>query len=221
MYDMKKIDTNSGYDYKKLFSSSKNKECLETVGKDEDGNYILHISSDDKSEKTDEYYVLTDEEYDGYLDKARKEHLVSIFAYGRLERKNKPPFSEKKITDFEIITLHTSGMRGSYEHEIVLKGEEAEVSFYGIRYTNKEDKRVLEKRASCPADEIIDVLNKCRVLSWDGFYGPHPKGVLDGIMFRFSAVVNGGRKISAHGSQNFPKHYRDFTDFLYNILNGK
>jgi hypothetical protein len=39
-------------------------------------------------------------------------------------------------------------------------------------------------------------------------------------MFDFSATVNGGVEISARGSQNFPRHYRDFTDGLYGFLNN-
>ncbi|MBO4411374.1 MAG: hypothetical protein J5794_04230 [Lachnospiraceae bacterium] len=45
--------------------------------------------------------------------------------------------------------------------------------------------------------------------------------MLDGIMFRLEAFVNGGRRIFADGSQNFPKHYRELTDWLYQTLNRK
>ena len=38
-------------------------------------------------------------------------------------------------------------------------------------------------------------------------------------MFSFTATVNGGRRLNADGSNNFPKHYRDFTDVLYRMLN--
>ncbi|MCR5835255.1 MAG: hypothetical protein K6G88_01970 [Lachnospiraceae bacterium] len=134
---------------------------------------------------------------------------------------------EKNITDktifsFEIVTLHTSGMRFVSEHEILVKGGKAEISLYGIRFSHgeNEDRRVLEKRAICSIDEVLKLLNDCKLLSWDGFDGPHPKNVLDGTMFRLNAVVNGDKTISAQGSQNFPKHYRDFTDGLYNLLNN-
>ena len=39
-------------------------------------------------------------------------------------------------------------------------------------------------------------------------------------MFSLNAVVNGGKIIRAEGSQNFPKHYRNFTDGLYEMLNS-
>ena len=66
---------------------------------------------------------------------------------------------------------------------------------------------------------MLDLLNKCSLLSWDGFHGKHPKGVKDGIMFSLQAVLNGGKTIKAEGSENFPRHYRDFTDGLYSLLN--
>lgn len=128
-------------------------------------------------------------------------------------------FNDKKnITSFEIVTLRTSGMRFVCEYEIVMKDAEAEVSEYGIRFSGSEDKRVLERRAVISEQQALKLLNDCRILSWDGFFGSHPRGVKDGIMFSFKAVINDGRIIKADGSQNFPKHYRDFTDGLYEIL---
>ena len=59
------------------------------------------------------------------------------------------------------------------------------------------------------------------MLSWDGFRGEHPKGVLDGTMFRMEATVNGGRRIRADGSQNFPKGYRELDAGIDEILKDK
>ena len=125
-----------------------------------------------------------------------------------------------QIESFEIITLHTSGMRYSADVEIVMKGDAAEVSQYQIRYRYPEDERILEKRVSVSCDTILKLLNECRLLSWDGFHGKHPRGVRDGTMFSLNAVVNGGKKIRADGSQNFPEHYRDFSNGLYEMLNS-
>ena len=124
----------------------------------------------------------------------------------------------EKIISFEIVTLRESGMRGAHEYEILPTGRGAAVSLYGMRYENGEETRVLDSRAECEKETVIDLLNGCRVVSWDGFDGPHPRGVLDGIIFSFEAVVNDGRRIKARGSQNFPRRYRDFTDGLYGIL---
>ena len=124
-----------------------------------------------------------------------------------------------KAESFEIITLHESGMRFTSEYEIVNKDGKAEVTQYQIRYSEGKDERVVDKQAVCETDEMLKLLNDCGITSWDGFHGKHPRGVKDGIMFRFKATVNGNTEIYADGSQNFPKHYRDFTDGLYKILN--
>lgn len=123
-----------------------------------------------------------------------------------------------KIESFEIVTLHTSGMRFTTEREIVMRDGEAEITEYAIRYNEGETIRVPQAQVTCSAQQVLQLLNDCRLLAWDGFYGPHPKHVLDGTMFRLTATVNGDQTIRANGSQNFPRHYRDFTDGLYALL---
>lgn len=142
----------------------------------------------------------------------------SVTRYSLCWNGNAARNDKKEIVSMQALTLRTSGMRGASEYEIVMKSGNAEVSRYGIRYSNGTDERVLEQRAECGEERMLKLLNDCRLLSWDGFDGPHPKGVLDGTMFRLSASVNGGRRILAQGSQNFPKHYRELTDGLYEIL---
>ena len=126
----------------------------------------------------------------------------------------------KKITSFEIVTLRLSGMRFTTEYEIVMKGKKAEVTEYEIIYA-KEEKRAPESKKVCNADKVLKLLNDCELLTWDGFVGNHPKDVRDGIMFSLKATVNGGRKIYAHGSENFPEHFREFRDGLEAILSEK
>ena len=127
----------------------------------------------------------------------------------------KPP---EKIDSFDIVTLRLSGMRFTTEYEIVMKGKDAEVTEYGIRYEKKEDKRVPKRKTVCNVDKVLKLLNDCELASWDGFVGNHPKGVKDGIMFSLKATINGSKKISAHGSENFPKHFREFRDGLNALL---
>ena len=126
-----------------------------------------------------------------------------------------------KIKSFEIVTLHTSGMRHVTDYEIVMNGDEAEVSQYAVGYRDGEKVRQLEKRAVCSAEYALKLMNKCRLLSWDGFHGKRPKGVKDGTNFIFKATVNEGKEIYATGSQRFPRHYGDFRDGLSEILNNK
>ena len=110
--------------------------------------------------------------------------------------------ASQKIESFEIVTLRLSGMRFTTEYEIVMKGKDAEVVEYAIRYNKNEDKRVPERQTVCSADKILKLLK-------------------DGIMFSLQATVNGDRKIRAEGSENFPKHFRELRDGLHAILSQK
>ena len=131
--------------------------------------------------------------------------------------KLKKPF-HGPIVSFEIVTLRISGMRFENEYEIVMNEGRAQVSRYGIRFTRDEDPRVLEARAECGEETVLGLLNDCKLLSWDGFHGKHPKDVRDGTMFTLKATVNGDKRIYADGSENFPRHYRELTDGLRELL---
>ena len=124
------------------------------------------------------------------------------------------------ITSFEYVTLRVMGMRFTNEYELLMKNGKAELSQYAVRYGSgdREDTRVLEKRAECSESEALDLLNGCGVLLWNGFHGAHPRGVLDGTMFTLKAKVNGETTVTADGSQNFPKNYHDLTDGFYKLL---
>ncbi len=105
-------------------------------------------------------------------------------------------FKREQITSFSEIRLKVSGMRLTEVYEILCCGDDAEVSQYWLSYKNHEDNYNLQKHVTVPAADVIDVLNQCGILKWDGFRGKNPDG-----------------------SNNFPKHYRDFTDVLYRMLN--
>lgn len=126
--------------------------------------------------------------------------------------------TKEKIVSFNVVTLREMGMRSTGEWEITANGDEAEISLYFIKFVQHEDVRELEKRAVCPISRALELLNGCNLLSWDGFVGNHPRGVKDGTVFDLKATVNGEKKIRAHGSQNFPKGYREFTDGLYELI---
>ena len=124
----------------------------------------------------------------------------------------------KKISSFEQISIHVSGMRVTAEYEIQ-DGEYVEISRYRILYVNGKAVRDLEKRVFCERKIILELLDTCGFLNWDGFFGSHPKDVLDGEMFVLSAVVNDGQIIHAEGSANYPKGYREFIRRLDQLLN--
>lgn len=125
-----------------------------------------------------------------------------------------------QIGSFEKITLRMSGMRGSVEYEITVQDSAAEVSLYQIRYCRPKEQRIREKRVSVSCGAVLRLLNDCRLLSWDGFHGDHPRGVRDGTVFSLAAVVNDGKIIKADGSQNFPKHFADFRNGIQEMLNS-
>ena len=127
---------------------------------------------------------------------------------------------DKSIEKLEKLTLRESGMRFTSERELIMCENGVEVSQYEIRYTKNGDERILIKRSQIGKEPALKLLNDCKVLSWDGFSGAHPRWVKDGIMFSLTAVVNDGKVIRAEGSQNFPKRYREFTDGLNGFLNG-
>lgn len=127
---------------------------------------------------------------------------------------------KKKAASFETLTLSISGMRAQVEYEIKNLGAEAEVSEYMYYCASEGFERRLEKRATCPAETALAALNDCGVPSWNGFSGKHPRGVLDGEMFRLEAVMDGER-IRADGSQNFPEGFRELRGWLYKTLNGE
>ena len=124
----------------------------------------------------------------------------------------------KIITSFTRITLSDSGMRGACKYEIICGGDEAQLSQYSVYYKNGRDECELELSARCKSAAITDLLNRCSVMSWDGFCGANPRGVRDGWQFTFTAEVNGGRRLYATGSNNFPKHFRDFTNALNDMI---
>ena len=114
--------------------------------------------------------------------------------------------SAKTIVSIEAMTLTLQGMRGTSVYKVADEDGKG------------EDFLELEASASCDTKDLIELMNNCGVIRWDGFHGKHPKNVTDGIMFNFTATVNAGQNIHADGSENFPKGYRDFVRELDKML---
>ncbi|MBQ7740507.1 MAG: hypothetical protein IJT65_04670 [Eubacterium sp.] len=126
--------------------------------------------------------------------------------------------ADKGITDFESINLRLSGMRITEEYEIINKGDKCEIAYYHIVYGKEGDRRELQKSAVCDTSEVIDILNKCSAIKWNGFHGKHPRGVSDGRMFTLKASVNDREKLYADGSENFPRNFNTFEKWLRDKL---
>lgn len=122
------------------------------------------------------------------------------------------------VTSFEKSTLNVIGMRYNMEYEILNKPPKSVLSLYRITYRDGKNKRVLVKSTETDTEIILEHFNLCNIISWNGFYGSHPKDVKDGVMFTFKAEVNEGQTVYAEGSENFPQGYRQFVSALNQIL---
>lgn len=136
--------------------------------------------------------------------------LTQLFGYGKK--------IEKTVTSVDRMTLVLCGMRGSSVYKFESEANQTELRLYREKYSGKETILELEQSVVCSPETIINLMNTCGVIHWKGFHGKHPKNVCDGIMFRFEATVNGGQTISADGSENFPKGYREFVSVLNSML---
>lgn len=114
------------------------------------------------------------------------------------------------------LTLH--GMHGSSVYKFDANANRTELHRYREFYSGEQTVLELEQSVACDTQVMIDLMNTCGIIHWNGFHGKHPKNVYDGIMFRFEATVNGGRTISADGSENFPKGYHEFVRTLDAML---
>ncbi|MBR2976952.1 MAG: hypothetical protein IKC50_01580 [Oscillospiraceae bacterium] len=116
------------------------------------------------------------------------------------------------------MTLTLRGMRGGHVYKFDGEGNATELRRYREAYSGGEDELVLESSVPCGVQTMIELMNTCGILRWDGFHGKHPKNLSDGIMFRFEATVNGGQEIFADGSANYPKGYHEFVRALDAML---
>lgn len=66
--------------------------------------------------------------------------------------------------------------------------------------------------------EIQKTLGGYGVESWDGFRGANPPDILDGTSMSFECTMSDGRKLSAYGSNNFPKNYGAVHNYVFNML---
>ena len=133
-----------------------------------------------------------------------------IFAFRRL-------FNREEVTSVEEMALTERGMRGGTVYKIKVNGTQTEL----MRYREGRFEPELEESATCDTQYIIELMNSCGIIGWDGFSGKHPRNVHDGIMFKFKATVNGGRSVKANGSENFPKGYRELLNGINSIFSQR
>lgn len=113
----------------------------------------------------------------------------------------------KKVTDFEEIHFSTSPGRGkSTRYTIINEGDETEITISVS--SSAKGKKSNKEKGSCSTEEMIELLNDCDILSWDGFDEEDEDGTLE---FEFEGTIN-GKEIEAEGRGAYPKNFEDFID---------
>ena len=130
------------------------------------------------------------------------------------ETKVTEPKEKTEVQDFEEIHLRVthSPRGGSYTYEILCEGDKSVIN-------KKDNYRDDELVATVTIDTnlVINILNECDILSWDGFNGKRPKDVQDGTDFYFDAKIN-GKDIEAEGHTVFPESYNPFVKWIDSAL---
>ena len=113
----------------------------------------------------------------------------------------------KKVTDFETISFTTSLGRGKTTRYIITnEGEETKISI-SVTTSAKNGSGDRSEEGYCSTEDMIELLNECNVLSWNGY---DKKGDKD-MDFRFEGNIN-GEEIEAKGKMAYPKNFEDFVD---------
>ena len=124
--------------------------------------------------------------------------------------------SSKKVTDFDEIFLTTSPGRGkTTRYIIVCDDDETEISIKVTTSAKGDNGSTIS--GVCDTEDMIELLNDCEVLSWDGFDEVDKKS--SGIEFDFEAVIN-GKEIEAEGRGKYPKNFEDFVEGVEELLVG-
>lgn len=113
----------------------------------------------------------------------------------------------KKVTDFDEIYFTTSPGRGKTTRYIITnEGEETKISI-SVTTSAKDEGGNRSEEGYCSTEDMIELLNECNVLSWNGY---DKKGDKD-MDFRFEGNIN-GEEIEAKGKMAYPKNFEDFVD---------
>lgn len=128
--------------------------------------------------------------------------------------------------DFERITFTESAARGTTrEYEILKIPDEMMSTMYDGNWKYNDDIR----REDCQMGQgiaydreyytLAEELYRLGVPSWNGF-DKYDKRALDGWSFDLEIVLPDGKQIKAHGTNAFPKNYREFKECLDEAVNG-
>ena len=137
-------------------------------------------------------------------------------------------FKKEKTIEFDSFRLKISRMRGSevYEGQKTATGIHLEHytpgrrEYGSVNRVYKETKKMIKTIEGDQQlyEEIAQLFAEYKIKRWDGFHGANPPGLRDGTMMDFDATLSDGTRIDADGSNNFPKHFRDFQEKLHDIF---
>ncbi len=162
---------------------------------------------------------------DGYakFPKSYSEFVASLESIleerGTIETEKATEFETvEPITELGWIVLTISDHDGDIAYETI--EEDGKTKLCRYRITDTAEK--LEQSAICDTQELIELMNTCKVSQWDGFFN-EKEGVPDGTVFTFNASIaneneNGWKYIGAGGCEEFPDGYFEFVAGLNSIL---
>lgn len=166
--------------------------------------------------------IIANNNQDNFIDREALRELVVLFEKyaARKDAIHHRLFGRAKehVVSVEGMTLILRGMHGGTVYKFEVEDDRINMCRYHERYLNGEDILEPDQSTVCDTGTVIDLMNTCNIIDWNGFHGKHPKNVHDGIMFCFEAEVNGGQPVKADGSENFPKGYHEFVRTLDEML---
>ena len=129
---------------------------------------------------------------------------------------------EEVVTSMDFAVLSLSRDDGASWFDIDNKGDEIEVKYYeGEYYEDKGNASEHKKTVICDAEEFIELMNRCKVMGWDGFYSDSTYEGYNAITYEFSSIVNDGQTINFYGVDSVPEGYEDFYHELCRMLDGE
>jgi len=118
------------------------------------------------------------------------------------------------IIAFEYSYIGSIGA-DSHDYSVKMSGEDCVFSFEGMQYRKYSD---LEMKVDPSVfNRLGEIYEKYEVACWDGF-NASDSDVLDGDGFSLRINFADGARLRAHGSNAFPKNYREFVNDMRKIL---
>lgn len=122
--------------------------------------------------------------------------------------------------DFQFISL-TENNCSAIEEVFEIEKTESGVKLSKIYLNISNDERQVVREINGDKTLLRNIQEKLGdygVEKWDGFHGANPPDILDGSSMSFNCTMSDGRKLSASGSNNFPKNYGAVRSYFYDLL---